>query len=303
MSTKTKTKNRLAEIMDAFPDDTADAVAVPPPINPNLSFVQELITPDIARTYLGLNFATNRNVVKAILRRYVDDMKAGLWRFEASDPIRFDINGQLIDGQHRLHAVIKSGVPNYFLVVRGVPTDVVHTLDTGKSRSPGDALKIRGYANSVLLASATRWLLIIKDQPLTLKTPYHHSHSDVVAAVERHGALSEWASRIRPVRGVRPSQVVAMCYVGDKLLGRPDTAHRFMAVFNSGIPDYEGCAAHRYRENLITASIKAASARANGTWTLMMMAHVWNMFAKRKPVHFLKLPNQVPIDGLDSNLI
>jgi hypothetical protein len=302
MSTKTS-KRRLEEIIAKYEDEGTSLVTAPPAKNPDISFAQELITPEIARRYLDLNFATNRNLVRRVIKRYAHDMQAGRWRFEASDPIRFDINGHLIDGQHRLHAVIVSGVANHFLIVRGIPVDVVHTFDTGKSRAPADALKIRGYTNTVLFASALRWLLIVKEQPLALKTPTHHSHSDIIAAAERHGQVKEWTGRIRPVRGVRPSQVVAMCYIGDKLLGKPDTAHRFMAVFNSGVPDYEGCPAHRFRENMITARSTKGPINLNGTWTLMMMAHVWNMFARHKPVQFLKLPNQVSIDGLDTDLI
>jgi hypothetical protein len=303
MATKTRRKpvNIDAMARDVSFDDEAKAPA-PPPKDIKLDIKTETITPDIARQYLGVNFGHNRKVISSYVRRYADDMAGGRWRFEASDPIRFNINGELIDGQHRLHAVVATGIATPFIVIRGIPVEAIHVIDTGKARSPSDALKISGFHNTVLLASALRHLLIIKDGPLQLKTPRWRTHSDIIAAAQQHKDIIPWVTRIRPVRGVRPSQVVTMSYVGDQLLGLPDTAHRFMTVFNTGVPDYEGCPAHRLREQLI-ASAGHKGNRASSSWSLMMMAHVWNLFAKRKAIQQLKPPLQVSIDGLDSDLI
>jgi len=303
MATKTKRKpvNIVAMARDVSFDDEPKAPDLPPK-DIKLDIKTEVITPDIARQYLGLNYKHNRNLLRSYVERYADDMRSGRWRFEASDPIRFNINGELIDGQHRLHAVITTGITTPFIVIRGIPAEAIHVIDTGKSRSPADALKIHGFTNTVLLAAALRNLLIIKDGPLRIKTPQWHSHGDILAATEQHKDMTKWGGRIRSVRGVRPSQVVTMSYVGDQLLGLPDTAHRFMTVFNTGVPDYEGCPAHRLREQLI-ASAGHKGNRASSAWSLMMMAHVWNLFAKRKAIQILKPPMQVSIDGLDSDLI
>lgn len=68
-----------------------------------------LITPEVANRMLDRNTG-NRSIRASVARRYAEEMKRGSWR-ETGDPIRVSVNGNLIDGQHRLHAITLSGVP------------------------------------------------------------------------------------------------------------------------------------------------------------------------------------------------
>src|SRR5690606_15046145 len=77
----------------------------------------------------------------------------GLWDPSACDPIRISSTGEIIDGQHRLNAIIKSGVPQDFIVYRNVPDDARYTFDQGKSRTAADAMKIHGVKNAGIIAS------------------------------------------------------------------------------------------------------------------------------------------------------
>lgn len=54
--------------------------------------------------------------------------------------IAFDITGRLIDGQHRLHAIILAGVPIQISVTRGCSASSFSILDRGSSRSASDIL-------------------------------------------------------------------------------------------------------------------------------------------------------------------
>lgn len=76
------------------------------------------ITPRIAKTMLSHNTG-NRPLRKAVVQRYATDMENGDWQ-DNGDPIRFDTNGRLIDGQHRLEAVILSDTPIDAWVLRGL---------------------------------------------------------------------------------------------------------------------------------------------------------------------------------------
>jgi hypothetical protein len=113
------------------------------------------ITPFIAASML-INNTENRRLDPARVAKYHSDMTSGFWVFNG-DPIRFDNGGNLIDGQHRLAAIVKSNLTFDFLVVEGLDRGCRKTIDTGKVRSPGDALHMFsdiGTKHSSIMASS-----------------------------------------------------------------------------------------------------------------------------------------------------
>lgn len=81
-----------------------------------------------------------RNLKSPAVKLYEHDMKKGRWMFNG-DPIRFDRDGNLIDGQHRLEAVRKSGIPQTFVVIEGLDPECAQTIDIGYKRSVEDYLR------------------------------------------------------------------------------------------------------------------------------------------------------------------
>jgi hypothetical protein len=76
----------------------------------------EWVTPDHARLMLS-NMIANRKVSRSAVDRYARDMRAGRWH--AASALALDSEGRLVDGQHRLLAVIEAGVPVQMQVTRG----------------------------------------------------------------------------------------------------------------------------------------------------------------------------------------
>ena len=83
----------------------------------------EKITPEIAAEYLKVNVKNYRKLQRPVMKRYAEDMKAGRWELNG-EPIVFDNNGMLKNGQHRLAAVILAGATVEMVVVRGVDESV-----------------------------------------------------------------------------------------------------------------------------------------------------------------------------------
>lgn len=81
----------------------------------------------------------------------------GEWQING-DSIRFDSNGILRDGQHRLKMVVQTGTPIEVVVVRGINPDAFITMDTGKKRSLADVLSIQGEPQPATLAGALAWV-------------------------------------------------------------------------------------------------------------------------------------------------
>lgn len=116
----------------------------------------ETITPAIARAYLDQNHR-NRRVRKFTVKLYAALMEKGAWML-GTDGIGFDAEGYLLNGQHRLLAVIESGVAQEFVVVRGLDPDVFRHLDNGARRNLADALHMMGYQHYDVLAPTAKRL-------------------------------------------------------------------------------------------------------------------------------------------------
>ena len=101
------------------------------------------VTPEIARDWLDSNYDKQRNLRKRAVNRYTEDMKNGAWMFDGA-PIRFDESANLIDGQHRLNALINSGLTLPFLIVTGLSEETFMVMDTGPRRDSRDILTIEG---------------------------------------------------------------------------------------------------------------------------------------------------------------
>ena len=101
----------------------------------------EKITPAMADEIIKEKGGDNyRGLRGSASRLYGNEMKEGRWMFNG-DVIRFDWNGKLIDGQHRLEAIKKSGIPQDFIIVKGLNPECVQTIDIGYKRSPENYLE------------------------------------------------------------------------------------------------------------------------------------------------------------------
>lgn len=121
-----------------------------------LQIAEEEISPKLAAQYLQQN-RFNRPLSRGVIADYVAAMVAGEWLLNG-ESIKFDREGWLVDGQHRLAAILKSNRTIPFVVIRGLDPEVFKTLDTGKKRSAGDVLAIKGVKNPNAVGGAMRLL-------------------------------------------------------------------------------------------------------------------------------------------------
>jgi hypothetical protein len=128
-----------------------------------LDIQTEMIGPEEATKYLSLNKPGNRKILKRNLDGLTREMKEDRFQPMNGDTIRFNVKGELIDGQHRLKAIVASGKTYIFLVVRGVSEAAFETIDEGAIRSLKDYIGMlpgpeSHYYNEV--ASAVRWCML-----------------------------------------------------------------------------------------------------------------------------------------------
>ena len=115
------------------------------------------ITPEMALDMLCKN-SSNRKIRQNRVRYYANQMREGKWHLTGQG-ITFAKDGTLLDGQHRLHAIVECEIPQEMLVV--YDADKVATYDCGLKRSMSDQIQLANvkYANSI---TANSGLAVIK---------------------------------------------------------------------------------------------------------------------------------------------
>lgn len=169
------------------------------------------VTPAIAEKMLGRN-VRNRHISSRAVERYRAAMARGEWLLNG-EGIKFGVNGDLLDGQHRLAAIVASGKTIPLLVVKGLPAETQNVLDTGRARTVGDQLGIAGMPDPNALAAAARACILYESGRLGDRTN-PPSTPQVVEFVENNELLAFAVARGRAIsRGsdLRPA-VAAMCF-------------------------------------------------------------------------------------------
>lgn len=115
------------------------------------------VTPKEAREWLDTKNSRNRPVSENAVAKYSQEMKQSRWRLNAQGLI-FGASGNLLNGQHRLLACLRSNTPFETLVTWGVDDAAFDTIDDCNTRSLADVLHIKGEAGSRFLAAGVRFL-------------------------------------------------------------------------------------------------------------------------------------------------
>lgn len=107
-----------------------------------------VVTPDQARDWLHMN-GRNRVLRRTLVRQLEAAIRRGEWKM-THQPIALDREGVLLDGQHRLHAILLSGVACRSLVAFDAERETFDCIDIGAKRSLGDVLSLPVDQASIL---------------------------------------------------------------------------------------------------------------------------------------------------------
>lgn len=212
--------------------------AASPPTRPNpeqppgFSATVELIDPDRALEYLASNLS-NRRLNKQHVISLAAAMERGEWHLNGQS-ISFDSEGKLQDGQHRLTAVVKSGITVQMLVVRNVDPSARPTIDVGRKRKVSDELTMRGERNTTTMSALLTMIRRIDGMP--------GSGANVVLTsvmalemVDKDPDFREAAAIAEALRGFvsMPSSVTAYCQYHFGKVSK-EAAELFWEPFQSG---------------------------------------------------------------------
>jgi hypothetical protein len=190
----------------------------------------ETIGPDRAEEYLAANRG-NRNIVQAHVAAMARDIRNGQWMFNAQ-PICFSDTGRLLNGQHRLSAVLEADQPIEVLVMRGLPEAAFPTYDKQAKKAPALDEMFEDFGDKALISATA--VLLWRRELCPIDEPHARpTASEIRDVVKDHPELIKLRGFARKlVRYGRASSLVYAAYfimrsnpvLGKTFLDRLETA-------------------------------------------------------------------------------
>lgn len=249
------------------------------------------VTPELALEWLDGN-TLNRPINDATIAQYARDMVAGRWLLNG-ETIQRCRDGRLLNGQHRLLAVIKSGKTVQMLVVFNLPSETQLTMDGGRKRGHKDNLSLLGEKNSKILASVARRAVLWErgDRVFHGLT----SFGEIREMLEKHPELhrsAEIGVRVNSSFRALSATVLGTAHYLLHQTGPEDTPWFFGAI-EKGARLEEGDPVLTLRERV--RSDKDAGIRLSDVRAVGYIVCAWNSHRRGKTLARIQHPNGAPI--------
>lgn len=202
----------------------------------------ERVNPEQAKKYLETQ-KINRVPTNNRVKDYAMRMARGEWKI--SQPLQFTDEGDLFDGQHRLLAVIESGISCDFIVIRGLPSETRQYVDIGQTRSTGQIAQLMNLGTCLNGKLATCKAMFIGGE---LKSKNNHAENNakkqytrasasqspqlIIDLYLKHKEAIDFAQTLISPSSAPVRAVVARAYTQENR----KRLREFVEVFNSGFP-------------------------------------------------------------------
>lgn len=234
----------------------------------------------------------NRGVRGSHVLRLAEDMKAGEWIGYGSDAIKFNANGQLVDGHHRLSAVVKAGVTVMMTVVRNLSHDPQRGGLKVAPWNAGDMLFRDGFKNSRDGAAAGSLVIRLRSiwdgTQLTLASS---AAQQLIADQFGHDKFLELCCtaslKLKKTRlAATASEVAALMYCAHADTGVASEAmYKFIESLAYGENISRGDTIYTLRTRLADRSLRLQPLQ---TAKIAMVIKAWNAFVDGKNIGVLK---------------
>lgn len=261
------------------------------------------ISPEIAQTLLNRNpDDENRKLSKVTVRKYATDMANGKWNGLNGQTIVVSKEGFLNDGQHRLNAILQSGVKIQTMVIFGAERDSRLTLDQNKVRTSGDYLGMMGVKNPNNIAAIATMLITYERDNFTasrhVSAPTNSGNRPTKAEIHEYATthLKEIDRAFHAVSVgdhkllAQPSRLAAAYAILERTARhKSDVATFFDAIlYGEGLK--RGQPPLTCRRRLMTERKNMPSVRE----TLETIFRAWNYFVQEKELFTVVLKGKFP---------
>lgn len=246
-----------------------------------------VVAPDMAQFMKG-SAAPNRPLSQAQSKAMQADMNAGNWAFNG-ETLKCNDAGQLFDGQHRVDAIIRSGVPTRMLVALGCSE---HSVDFTRTRGAGDVLAIAYMMmNGNDVAAAAKLILRYEntdpgDRLSSTSTPSARK-TEVIARASQDLDIAAACAATRPHgawNGWMPRSAMAMvAYFGAKT--SPELVEQFIDGCRTGENLRKGDPRYALRSALISPTSRS---RATAEHATALAVKGWRFYELGQKISLLK---------------
>lgn len=266
------------------------------------------ITPEIAKRLLE---QTNPNVQRKVTIGQVRQISTAITNGDFrcnGDTIRQDIEGNIIDGQHRLLAVIKAGKPIITNFTKGLATEVIHTIDIGnKTRSLADILEIAHqkkykYANSI---SATSKFIINFNKGVYFKNGVKGERAYVTSTyflewMDNNPAIIDFVEvtmrlRANGDRVIAPAMFCGLKWILDRY--NKEKSDIFFQQLSDGVGINRDSPIITLRKKIFSTKFATQGTHKinlSTTELIYIILRTWNAFVKGETLTYLKIVKDIP---------
>lgn len=254
-----------------------------------------VVTPELANKWLEETNSKNRTVRQAYVERLAADMREGRWQGRNGEAIRFDKDGRLVDGQHRLYASVKANTPFESLVVYDVEPEAYSTIGIGSKKSLGDFLgPVAGEKNTALLAAALRLATMWLDGNLarTKEGKYHPTYARMEETLAENPAIREsvnWVTAHRETRRVLTGTFACLIHFAAIKTEKRAQGENFLSRLGDGLGLMEDDPVYQLRRFLLSQKGPTPGQRRAGQqYVLALAIKAWNAYRNEEKLKLLK---------------
>ncbi len=178
------------------------------------------VSPPLAEKWLERNRG-NRKVREDRVDRYAEQIRDGEW-IVSPDAIAFSYTGKLINGQHRLKAVLRAEESAKHIVTSGLQPEAFKIADVGVKRTGADVLRIEGFKSAEEMAAVSRLLALWHQGRLEELNRYENVRNSVIVdiATASRERLTETIEKVgadkKALNGLMPRSLMAFAYFAYK---------------------------------------------------------------------------------------
>jgi hypothetical protein len=253
----------------------------------------ETITPAKAERILEESNTHNRALRGDRVTALAGNIDRDEWKLTGA-AIVFDVDGVLLDGQHRLAACAAGTKPIQVIVLRNAERESQDVMDDTLARRLGDALKLRGETDVNRLAAGINWYARLVYIEIT-GSPHYNTKAvrpsipQLLQFFTDHPGLRDAMKDAYPVQRalkLRPGPTIGLWY----RLGLVDEEHRdvFFNQLKTGanLPEESPILAlRRYCENEMSSRFRQKG--PDWKWVAVVVK-AWNAWREDRPVKLLQ---------------
>lgn len=198
-----------------------------------ITFEHKIVTPADAALMLKHANPSNRTLARKRVKDYADAMRTGNWQ-DNGECIQFDDDGMLLNGHHRLNAVILANTSVPMCILRGVSATVYDIHGKRNTKNYLELEGIKANRRSVSLVKNYYYMAFGRAMPDYRALEFFEKYKSEIDEAVRISTLGK--------RTPQPGDIAAIytaVFIAHRCGIEYSTLQRFMTIVNSGFFDSE----------------------------------------------------------------